>query len=113
MGVRSFCLRRYNWGFLAGIEDGLHADPVVIDSATTIVIEGCETLHRDLITHYGLRIWIDTDAIESRRRGVRRDIEEYKLDPKRVHECWNEWVARDEESLRHDDRRDRADLIVK
>jgi uridine kinase len=112
-GVRSFQLRRYNWGFLAGIEDGFHADPVIIDSATTLVIEGCDALNRELAAYYGLRIWIDTDAAECHRRGVRRDIEDYKLDPDKVKECWREWVAQDEDFLRLDDRRGRADLLVK
>lgn len=110
-GRRSFSFPRYNWGYLAGIEDGFASEPIEICGADALVIEGCETLYSTLCSHYRLRIWIDTDPAESLRRGVQRDIQDYKLDPTRVHDCWREWVAREEEGLRRDDRRGRADLL--
>jgi uridine kinase len=112
-GARSFKIPRYNWGFLAGIRDGFHNDPAIIGSAKTLVIEGCGLLYKELVSHFGIRIWVDTDAEQSFRRGIQRDIDEYKLDPEKVYECWTEWVAREERSLRLDDRRERADLFLK
>jgi len=111
-GIRSFQLRRYNWGYLAGVEDGFHTEPVTLSSVTTLVIEGCETLHPELSPHYDVRIWLDTSAEESKLRGVQRDIEEYKLNPEKVNACWNEWVAREAQSSQLEERRCQADWII-
>jgi hypothetical protein len=43
---------------------------------------------------------------------MRRDIEEYGLDPDRVRAAWTEWSGWEEESLARDDRRTRADIVV-
>jgi uridine kinase len=112
-GARDLQFLRYNWGYLAGIPDGFHETPVAISDAEMLVIEGCETLHRALASHVDLRVWVDTPPDLSLERGMRRDIEEYHLDPERVRAAWKEWSERESESLARDDRRDRADVIIK
>lgn len=103
---------RYNWGYLAGSTDGFHDDPTTIEDKEILIIEGCETLHADLIPYLDLRIWLDTTAEQSIARGIRRDIEEYGLDPNRVHAAWSEWSIWEAEKLARDDRRKRADILV-
>jgi uridine kinase len=77
-----------------------------------LILEGCGVLSPALSECYDLRVWVDTAADESLARGMRRDIEEYGLDPKRVKEAWTEWSAWEAEALVRDDRRLRADLFV-
>jgi uridine kinase len=102
---------RYNWGYLAGIPDGYHENPVTISDVEVLVLEGCETLHPSLVAHLDLRIWLDTPPEVALERGMRRDIDEYGLDPDRVGAAWMEWSVWEAESLARDDRRSRADIV--
>jgi uridine kinase len=111
-GGRDLQFLRYNWGYLAGIPDGFHEAPISISDVDILIIEGCETLHRSLAPHFDLRVWVDTPPAVSLERGMKRDIEEYHLDPVRVRECWREWSAWEDQSLAKDDRRGRADVTV-
>jgi uridine kinase len=111
-GQRSFELQRYNWGYLAGIEDGMAEDLITLDGVELLVLEGCWVLHPALLPNFDLTIWVDTDAAEALSRGMRRDIEEYGLEPSRVKQAWQEWAARERESLEKFDRRSLASLIV-
>lgn len=112
-GARELRFPRYNWGYLAGIPDGFHETPVSIGDVDIVVIEGVETLHRSLASHFDLRVWVDTSPELSLERGMRRDIEEYHLDPERVRAAWKEWSERESESLARDNRRARANVIIK
>lgn len=111
-GSRTISFLRYNWGYLAGIPDGFHDTPVTIEDMEILIIEGCNTLHSSIVSHFDLRIWLNTSAEVALRRGIRRDIDEYKLDPGRVHAAWKEWSAWEDQSLNRDDRRKRADIIL-
>ncbi len=112
-GARELRFLRYNWGYLAGMSDGFHETPISISDVDVVVVEGVETLHRSLDSHFDLRVWVDTSPELSLERGMRRDVEEYHLDPERVRAAWKEWSERESESLARDDRRDRADVIIK
>ncbi len=111
-GRNQLQFRRYNWGYLAGIPDGFHESPTTVSDVDIVVLEGCETLHHALIPHLDLRIWVDTSPELSLERGMRRDIEEYHLDPDRVSAAWKEWSTWEGESLARDNRRARADVVV-
>jgi uridine kinase len=111
-GSRALRFLRYNWGYLAGIPDGFHETPITIPDVDILVIEGCKTLDPSLVAHFDLRIWVDTAPDVALERGIKRDIEEYHLDPERVHTAWREWSAWEAESLARDDRRRRADIVV-
>jgi len=112
-GSPAISFLRYNWGYLAGVPDGFHETAILIQDAEILVVEGCETLNRSLIGHLDLSIWLDTEPDLSMARGIRRDIEEYKLDSDRVYAAWNEWTAQEARSLERDDRRKRADFLLK
>ncbi len=111
-GARGFECRRYNWGYLAGKPDGFASEPVRINDVDVLVLEGCGVLARALCDLYDLRIWVNTSTQEAVARGMRRDIEEYGLDPGRVRSAWAEWSEWEAQSLANDDRRLRADLMV-
>ena len=111
-GRRLLTFHRYNWGYLAGLPEGFHETPSTIENKDILIIEGCETLHQSLVPHFDLRIWVDTSPAVSLERGMRRDIEDYKLDPEKVRAAWGEWSAWEARSLTRDDRRERADCLV-
>jgi uridine kinase len=110
---RDFKLLRYNWGYLSGVPDGFAAEPITLAGVEMVVLEGCGVLHPALLESYDYRIWVDTNAEESRARGMRRDIEEYGLDPERVQKAWAEWGEWERAALERHDRGQRADLILR
>ena len=112
VGTQKLTFYRYNWGYLTGEPDGFHETPITIAHKEILIIEGCETLHSALYPHLDLRIWLDTSPKVALERGMRRDVEEYKLDPERVRAAWAEWSSWEEKRLSHDDRRMRADFIL-
>jgi uridine kinase len=109
-GYREFVFKRYNWGYLSGSPDGLADEPIQLRGVEVLVLEGCGTLGPELSHLYDLRIWVDTPPAEALARGMRRDIEEYGLDPTRVKSAWEEWKQWESRALAHDDRRLRADI---
>jgi uridine kinase len=111
-GEREVSFLRYNWGYLAGKPDGYHDTATTIGGADVLILEGCDTLNPTLAPHLDLRIWLNTPPEVALERGMRRDIEEYGLDPDRVRAAWTEWSGWEEESLARDDRRTRADIVV-
>jgi len=111
-GTRNFNFKRYNWGYLSGVEDGFAAEPINITDVDVIVLEGCGVLSAYLVDFYDLRVWVDTPAEEALARGIRRDIEEYGLDPSRTTAAWAEWSAWERSALARDNRKLRADVVV-
>lgn len=102
---------RYNWGYLAGGPDGFHDTPSAIEETDVLILEGCDTLHHSLVSQLDLCIWVDTPPQVALERGIRRDIDEYQLDPEAVNASWAEWTAWESEALARDDRRTRAHII--
>jgi uridine kinase len=87
-------------------------EPVKLVDVDLLVLEGCWVFHPQILPHLDLTIWVDTSADEALSRGIRRDIEEYGLEPTRVKEAWDEWGAKERESLERFDRRSLASLIL-
>lgn len=111
-GVRSFEIRRYNWGYLSGEVDGFAEEPVRLQEVEMIVVEGCGILNPAILNLFDLKIWVDTSAEESLARGVKRDIHEYGLEPQKVHSAWAEWSRWEAAALLQDNRRLRADILM-
>ena len=109
-GSRDLECKRYNWGYLSGNPDGLAEEPIRLHGVEVIVLEGCGVLSPELARLFDLRIWLDTPAKEALVRGMRRDIEEYGLDPARVTAAWEEWAQWEARALAHDNRSLRADI---
>jgi uridine kinase len=111
-GQRDFEFPRYNWGYLAGKPDGFADELVRFSGVDIVIVEGCGVLDPALVRHLDYKIWVDTDAHEALRRGMRRDIEEYGLDPHQVQQAWAEWASWERDALERCDRRQLADITV-
>lgn len=70
-----------------------------------LVVEGVGVSRRELSAHFDLRLWVQSDRVEARRRGLERDgpAEE---------PFWDEWEAQELPFLAADRPWERADLIV-
>lgn len=110
-GAPKLACKRYNWGYLAGIADGFHEEPAIFEEKEIIMVEGCQSLNQALLPYFDVKIWVDTPPEVAYQRGIRRDIDEYKLDPEKVHATWSEWKNREDESLAKYDRRLKADIL--
>ena len=104
--------KKYNWGYVSDIEDGFEVETTTVQSKDILIIEGCESINSTLLPFIDFSIWLDTNSEESLRRVTKRDIEEYKLDPVKVNDMWQEWVAWEREILAKDDRRLKANIII-
>ena len=111
-GQRVFEFQRYNWGYLSGNPDGFAGEPIRLHDVETVILEGCGVLTPVLAECFDVKVWVDTPPDEATARGIRRDIEEYKLDPDRVHAAWAEWNTWHADELLRDNRRLRADILV-
>jgi len=111
-GNTSLQFRKYNWGYLSGDADGVDSRLDSVDDVDILIIEGCELLNPTLLPFIDCSIWLDTGAKESLRRGVNRDIEEYGLEPTRVHRLWKEWTTRENDLLAKESRWLSADWIM-
>jgi len=111
-GQGAFEFKRYNWGYLSGGPDGFADESISLRDVDLIVLEGCGVLFPQLSDLFDLKIWVDTPPEESLARGMRRDIEEYGLDPQKVSSAWHEWSSWEAQALARDDRRLRADVRV-
>ena len=110
-GKSNLTFAKYNWGYMGGIPDGHKPLTTIENVQNVLIVEGCETFHPHLTDHYDLRIWVNTDLDESLRRGIRRDIDEYGLDPDTVHKAWEEWAVSQERVLKDKIWESRADVV--
>ncbi|HST64815.1 MAG TPA: hypothetical protein VLM05_06475 [Mycobacteriales bacterium] len=75
-------------------------------SCPLLVVEGVGVSRRELSAFFDLRLWVQSDRVEARRRGIERD-------GGTAHEAfWDEWDAEEIPFLAADRPWERADLIV-
>ncbi len=111
-GSPTLFFQRYNWGYLAKREEALEPGSLAAEALQVLVIEGAMTLHQELCSSYHLKIWVATPPEVARKRGIKRDIEEYGLEEETVRKAWKEWGRWEDRCLDKDNRRERADFIV-
>lgn len=111
-GERDFQFKRYNWGYLSGSPDGYADEPITLRGVDVLILEGCRVLTPPILDFFDLKIWVDTAPEEALTRGMRRDIDEYGLDPVKVQVAWEEWTMWEAQELAREDRRARADIIL-
>ena len=99
-GSKELSFYKYNWGFLSdSCQDGLSETATRMPSEDVLIIEGCGTICPALSTYSDLKIWVGTEEEESKRRGIKRDVEEYGLNPEKVNALWDEWSIRERRRL--------------
>ncbi len=76
-----------------------------------VILEGVSMLHPDLGNQYDLTIWIDMPQEEAAKRGIDRDLHEYKVDTR---EQWEKiWIPQEKEYVESVNPKAKADIIVR
>ena len=100
------CFRPPGW-----IAQGRPGAVVVPASAITLIVEGVGAGRASLAEQADLVIWVQSDRVEARRRGIARDIE-LGREPVESERFWDEWMQSEEPFLAADRPWTRAHLIV-
>ncbi|MCU7725790.1 hypothetical protein ODJ79_18835 [Actinoplanes sp. KI2] len=80
--------------------------------ASTVIIEGVGVSRRALAPLIDVAIWIQSDFVEARRRGLLRDMTELHRQEAEAERLWDEWEAEEVPFLQQDRPWQRADFIV-
>lgn len=97
--------QRYDWNSKSLTEW------IEIKPGRIVIIEGLTALHKELIDNYNLTIWIDMDQDKANKRGISRDLNDYKVDTKKQ---WKEdWIPMEKEYVDSTKPQSRADIIYK
>ncbi|WP_368496745.1 AAA family ATPase [Herbiconiux sp. A18JL235] len=81
------------------------AEWVDVDPAHPLVVEGCGALSAENAALADLRVWVETDDDERKRRALARDGELYAREWDRWERQWRQFVARENP-------RERATVVV-
>ena len=123
---------RFGWDdlMIAGVLEPLHAGRPVhyrpsgwdrdnreghIDldpGASTVIIDGVGVSRQGLAPLIDVAIWVQSDFVEAKRRGIARDIAELHRDVDDAERLWSEWEAEEVPFLRDDQPWQRAHFIV-
>jgi uridine kinase len=123
---------RFGWDdlMLGGILEPLHAGQDVhyqppawqphgrtgsIDvsaDTTTVIVEGVGASRRQVAHLLDVAIWVQSDADDARRRGVRRDMAVQGIDEAAAQQFWDDWAAEEVPFLLQDRPWERADVIA-
>jgi len=82
--------RRYDWVL------GEKAEWHTVDAEHPLVIEGCGSLSRRNAALADLRIWVEADDAERKRRALARDGELFAREWERWDRQWQAFVARED-----------------
>jgi uridine kinase len=85
---------------------------VVPAGTTTLIIEGVGVSRRSLAPHVDVSIWVQSDYVEAKARGIRRDIATEGRTEAGARQNWDEWEAEEVPFLLDDRPWDRADILV-
>ncbi|MCO8274833.1 hypothetical protein M1L60_29980 [Actinoplanes sp. TRM 88003] len=84
----------------------------VAADATTLIIEGVGVSRRSLMPYVDVAIWVQSDYVEAKARGIRRDIATEGRTEENALQNWDEWEAEEVPFLLEDRPWERADIIV-
>ena len=76
-----------------------------IDKDLPLVVEGCGTLSRAAAPQATLRVWVELDDAERKRRALARDGSGYAP-------YWDRWAAQEDEFIARENPRALADIVV-
>jgi len=78
-----------------------------------LLVEGVGASRRELDSHLGTRLWVQSDFFAAEQRGVARDIAQgVNGNPAESFAFWHEWMAQEIVFLAADRPWERADLVV-
>lgn len=80
-----------------------------IEPGGIVVIEGVSTLHDMLYEHFDYKIWIECPAEVGFERGLKRDIDVYKVDTK--DEWVNRWMPEEKKYVEEQHPREKANYV--
>ena len=123
---------RFDWDdlMIAGVLEPLHAGRrvhyrppgwdrdvreghIVLDpDASTVIIEGVGVSRRGLAPLIDVAIWVQSDFVEAKRRGMLRDMTELHRNEDEAERLWDEWEAEEVPFLQEDQPWQRAHFIV-
>jgi hypothetical protein len=88
--------------------------PGVIEAAggRPLVVEGVGSGRASLAERADLVVWVQSDRIEARTRGIVRDASYGTRTPAEAEEFWDHWLTGEDPFLAADRPWDRADLVV-
>ncbi|GIM94052.1 uridine kinase family protein [Paractinoplanes toevensis] len=79
---------------------------------STVLIEGVGVSRRSLRPLVDAAVWVQSDYVEAKQRGVRRDMAELGRTPAEADRLWDEWEAEEVPFLADDRPWQRAHFIV-
>ena len=83
----------------------------VPEGVRLLVLEGVGAGRASLATHADAVVWVQSDRLEARERGIRRDIELGRT-PEEAERFWDGWMGAEEPFLAADRPWERAALVV-
>jgi hypothetical protein len=96
-------------GWDRDVRDGhIDLDP----DASTVIIEGVGVSRRALAPLIDVAIWVQSDFVEAKRRGLLRDMAELHRREDEAERLWDEWEAEEVPFLLEDGPWQRAHFIV-
>lgn len=92
--------QRYNWTESDddGLVDGYHLYP-----SGFIFIEGCYSLRPELLQYYDITIWVETDKLLCRERGIKRSIQlkhHFWDNPMLLNKRWDDFQKLEDEYIK-------------
>jgi uridine kinase len=85
---------------------------IVVEPARSLIIEGVGVSRRSLAPYVDLALWVQSDYVEAKARGIRRDMATEGRTEEGALQNWDEWEAEEVPFLLDDRPWERADLIV-
>jgi hypothetical protein len=79
---------------------------------SAVIIEGVGVARRSLAPLVDVTIWVQSDYVEAKRRGTRRDIAEWGRTEEEASRLWDEWEDEEVPFLQDDQPWHRAHAIV-
>jgi hypothetical protein len=93
-------------------KDGRAGHLDVAAGLSTVLIEGVGVSRQVLLPFVDVAIWVQSDFVEAKRRGMDRDMAELGRNEEEALRLWDEWDAEEQPFLLDDQPWRRAHLIV-
>ncbi len=84
---------------------------VEVPAGADLVIEGVGAARHELAPFARLIVWVASDAVEARRRGIERDVSLGRT-PEEAEAFWDDWMSAEQPFLEAEQPWTRADLVV-